>query len=208
MAKYLAIKSVKADEKLARFLKTTKKELNTLFSFKAKDPLLFFVNQREDFDSIVGRKTENWLVGFARYNNIYIFDPQVYARESSHKKEEFWQTLKHEFSHVYYTQITKSEYPFWLNEGFACHISGKKVIGKASDKKILLNVFSYFDSKDCNIYLVGHFWVEFLIKKFGKKKLVELIKSINSRTNNHHFANSFYKIYGFKFDRNCFLKFF
>jgi len=106
-------------------------------------------------DLIWGRKTEAWFVGACKNNNIYILNPNVYEKESSHKKEEFWQILKHEYCHIYYTQITKCHYPFWLNEGLAGYLSGKKLVLKNEHKGKLLNIFSYYDKVDSNVYLVG-----------------------------------------------------
>ncbi len=169
--------------------------------------MLFFINQREDLNLVWGEKTEDWFVGACKNNNIYIFDPKVYDKESSHRKEEFWQTLKHEYCHIYYTQITKSHYPFWLNEGLACYLSGKKLVLKDGFKNKLFNIFSYYNKTDSNVYMIGQFWVEYLLKNFGKKKLLELINSIKPEMRNHQFAKEFYKIYGLKFNKDTFSKF-
>lgn len=158
-------------------------------------------------DLIWGKKTEKWFAGAAKNNCIYIFNPNVYDKESGHKKEHFWQTLKHEYCHIYYTQLTKSHYPFWLNEGLASRLSGKKLVLKEDYKDMLLNIFSYFDKVDSRIYTVGQFWVEFLIKKFGKKKFIKLINCIRFISNDRQFADNFYKIYGVKFNKSSFTRF-
>lgn len=155
---------------------------------------------------IWGKKTEKWFVGAAKNNNIYIFNPKVYAKESTHKKEKFWETLKHEYCHTYYNQVTKSIYPLWLNEGLASHVSGKKLILKKDGSYELLDVFRYYDKMDRGCYMVGQFWVEYLIKKYGKKRLVELINSCAGNMNQHKFTSMFKKIYGFKFDKQTFIK--
>ena len=157
-------------------------------------------------DFIWGRKTERWFAGAFKNNSIYIFNPKVYSKESSHKKEEFWQTLKHEYCHFYYTRITKSHYPIWLNEGLASTLSGKKILVKDEQKPILLNVFNYFDKVDKEAYLVGQFWVEFIIKKYGRKKFLNLIKSFDSNFGQKQFNKIFYSVYGFKFNKKSFSK--
>ncbi|MFA4831606.1 MAG: hypothetical protein WC862_05750 [Patescibacteria group bacterium] len=203
---YLTVKSTKANKKLTSFLEATKKELNTFFNFEINEPLLFFIDQRKELDLIWGKKTEKWFVGAAKNNNIYIFNPNVYARESTYKKEKFWETLKHEYCHIYYSQITKSYYPFWLNEGLASYVSGKKLAVKRDDKDKLLGVFKYYDKMDKGCYLVGQFWVEYLIKKFGKKRLVKLIKSMPGGMNKNKFAEVFNEIYGIKFNKKTFIE--
>lgn len=197
------------DQQLKLFIKDVKKEFDVFFDFKIKDPTLYFVASRKDFDLIVGRKTENWLVAIARANSIYILDRKIFAKESNHKKEEFWLTLKHEYSHIYYSQITKSHYPGWLNEGLASHLSGKKIIVKEKDQAQLLNVFDYYKKGGHNAYGISQYWVEFLLKEYGQKKLIKLIKSldIKEELSSNYFNQQFYKIYGFRFDKKTFAKF-
>jgi hypothetical protein len=198
-----------ADKKLELFIKDIKKEFDVFFDFKIKDPSLYFVASRKDFDLIVGRKTENWLVAIVRANSIYILDRKIFAKESNHKKEEFWLALKHEYSHIYYSQIIKSHYPIWLNEGLASHLSGKKIIVKEKDQKQLLNVFGYYKKSGKDVYTVSQYWVEFLLKEYGHEKLIQLIKSldIKAELSSSYFNQQFYKIYGFSFNKKTFAKF-
>jgi len=204
---YLTIKSAQANKKLAKFLESTKNELDNFFEFKIVEPLIFFLDNRGEMDLIWGKKTEHWFVGAFKNNSIFIFNPEVYSKESSHKKEEFWITLKHEYCHACYTQITKSHHPVWLNEGLASYVSGKKlVLGNGYESK-LLNVFDYFNHVDKDVYMLGQFWVEFLIKKYGRKKFLKLIKSFNGQFDSRQFMKNFYDIYNFKFNKQTFSKF-
>jgi len=154
-----------------------------------------------------GRETEKWFVGAMKNNSIYIFHPDVFAQVSSHPEEKFWETLKHEYCHAYYTQITKMHYPFWLNEGLASHLSGKKIFLSDGYRDKLLNVFDYFDKMDKDGYMIGQYWVEYLLQNFGKDKLVELIKNIKLGADNAKFSELFFNIYDFKFDKNTFEKY-
>jgi len=185
----------------------TKKELDIFFGFKAPEPLLFLLDNREDLDLVWGKKTERWFVGAFKNNSIFILNYKVYSKESSHKAEEFWQTLKHEYCHYYYTQITRSHYPVWLNEGLASYISGKKLILTDDYKAKLLDIFDYFDRVDKGAYAIGQFWVEYLIKKYGKRKFLKLINSFDAQFDRQQFIFKFYQVYGFKFSRDSFLEF-
>jgi len=71
----------------------------------------------------------------------------------------------------------------------------------------LLNVFSYFDKSDRDVYPVGQFWVEYLLKKFGNKKFLTLINSFSYGFTSQDFNRNFYKIYGFRFNKKEFSKF-
>lgn len=179
--KYLVLKSKKFSKKLEEFVKKTKLDLDDFLGCDFAIPLIFFIN-----------------------NSIYIFNPEVFASETTHDKKEFWQIFKHEYFHVYFSQITRGHYPHWLNEGLACYFSGKKLVLKDADKENLLNVFMYYDKSDKGIYAVGQFWVEYLIGKFGQAKMVELIKNTATVKNSHQFARLFNRVYGFKFNKNSF----
>lgn len=203
----LQVKLIEANEELAKFLESTKNELDIFFEFKTVEPLIFFLDSRKELDLIWGKETERWFVGAFKNNSIYIFNPEAYVTESSHKKEEFWITLKHEYCHACYAQITKSRYPVWLNEGLASYISGKKLLLTNDNREKLLNIFDYFDYVDKGAYIIGQFWVEFLIKGYGKGKFLKLIKSFSSKFGYQEFSEIFYSVYGFKFDKETLSKF-
>ena len=208
MERCFNLKSAKPDKKLKRFLAEIKKELDNFFAFQIKEPTLFFANNRADFDLLFGRKTEQWLVGVAKNNNIFMFDQKNYAKESSHQTKDFWQTLKHEYCHIYYSQITTGGNPLWLNEGVACYLSGKKLIIGENTKKKLLNIFDYFSQFPGDAYVPSQFWVELLIKKYGAKRLVTLIKALNikEQLTPSKFAKTFFEVYGLKFNKTEFTK--
>lgn len=203
---YFILQSKRFSKKLEEFIKTTKRELENFLNYEAGYPLIFFINSRKEMDLIWGKKTEKWFVGASKNNSIYIFDPKVFASESTHKKDEFWQVFKHEYFHVYFAQITKGHFPRWLNEGLACYFSGKKLVLKDGDRKNLLNIFIYYEGSDKGLYAVGQFWVEYFIKKFGRGKMVELIKNTATVKNSRQFASLFNRIYGFKFNKSSFTK--
>jgi hypothetical protein len=192
---------------MEKILEEINQELSLFFNFKAEQPLLFLVDNREDMDLIWGKKTEDWFVGAFKHNSVYIFNPEIFEKVSSHKIEEFRQILKHEYCHAYYARLTNGYRPLWLNEGLACFLSGKKLILKDDYKDKLLDIFSYFDKTNSDIYKVGQYWVQFLLEKFGKKKFINLIKAMRLISTERQFSDKFYEIYSFKFNRSSFQEF-
>ena len=196
------------DNIVSDFIKAIQLEFNEFFQIKlSPEPLLFFLYERDDMNLIWGRETEKWFVGAMKNNSIYILHPDIFAQASSHPKEKFWETLKHEYSHYYYTQITKKHYPSWLNEGLASYLSGKKLFLSDGYKDKLLNIFDYYNKMDKNGYMISQYWVEYLLQNFGKDKFVELIKKIDQDTDSSKFAELFSNIYDFSFDKKPFGKF-
>ena len=190
---------------LENFLEKTKKELDKFFKIKMEKPFVFLINSRRDFDKIRGIKTEKWQVGFAERYNIFIMNLKVYTKESCHKNaKDFWKTLKHEFCHLYFNKVAKTNRPFWLNEGTACYLTGQNII--KPQKEEVLNIFKYHNKSDSLIYQLSTFWVRILIKKFGRNKFCNLIKSINGNPGKNFFAANFRKIYGINYSKKDFGK--
>jgi len=194
MQQYFEADLTKTNKKIEGFLISVRKELNSFFGIKMWQPFVILVNSRKDIDRMHGRKTEDWLVGWTSGCNIFILKPKVFTKESSHKdREYFWKVLKHEYCHLYFKQMTSIDYPAWLNEGLACYLAKQKKTPPSN--KEALEIFKYYKKLDKNIYRIGYFWVNFLIKKFGKNKLMELIKSLKPQITEKQFAQNFYRIY-------------
>lgn len=195
----------KFNKKMANFLKSTQKKLDDFYNTSIEQPSVFFIDSRKEIDKIWGRKTEEWFSAWAKDRNIYILNPKVYPKESNHKDiKHFWQSLKHEYCHLYYRKITGAGYPKWLNEGLANYLASQ--VKKKPTKEEALKVFDYYKKIDWQIYNIGYFWVKLLIEKYDKKKLVILINSINSQTIEKEFAEKFYQIYKFHYSRTDFEK--
>ncbi|MFH1428098.1 MAG: hypothetical protein ABIG60_06285, partial [Patescibacteria group bacterium] len=96
--------------------------------------------------------------------------------------------------------------PKWLNEGLCCYLADQ--VKKKPTKKEALRVFDYYQKTDWRIYDIGYFWVKLLIDKFGKKKLLKLLKKIDSQATEKEFTEIFYQVYGFKFSKKEFNKIF
>lgn len=197
------IKPTKQNKKMDKFLQLAQEELNHFFKIKMEQPFIFFIDSRQEIDKIWGKKTEGWLTGWVKQNNIFILNPNIYTCESDHKNiKHFWQTLKHEHCHLYYKQLTGINYPKWLNEGLACYLSGQ--IKSPPDKSEALTIFQYHQKTDWRVFKIGYFWVNLLLKRFGGKKMLMLLKSLNFNTTQQQFCMSFYKIYGFHFTKKDF----
>ena len=118
------VKPNKKNQKINKFLSETKKELSDFFNIKVEQPNIFFLDSRKDINKTWGRKMPEWSSGWAKNSNIFILNPKIYTKESSHKKiEHFWKTIKHEYCHLYFKKLTGTSYPKWLNEGLACYLA-------------------------------------------------------------------------------------
>jgi len=202
MPSHFILKIEKNNSKLNRFLLAAEKELPDFFGVNIQRPNIFFLDSRKVIDEIRRKKTESWLCAWARNGNIYILNPKIYTKESSHTSEHFWKTIKHEYCHLYFKQLTGISYPAWLNEGLACYLAGQ--VNKAPTASQAVKVFDYFQKSDKYIYSIAYFWVKLLIEKFGGKKLLELLKQLKPELSEQEFKLIFYKIYKIKFSNKYF----
>lgn len=190
---------------IEKFLRRSKRDLKGLFGVDIPLPAVFLLKSRKEIDAIFGKKTESWMVGWAKDNVIFILHPDFFAKESDHKNpEHFWKVLKHEYCHLYFQKATDAHHPQWLNEGLACHLAGQ--IKKAPSKKEALKVFSYFQNSDKNIYSIGYFWVALLMKKFGKKKMQTLLKNLQPSMTQSQFKKAFYGAFKVRYSKSDFIK--
>jgi len=172
------------------------KELGDFFGFEL-EPKVIIVKDRDEIDKLLGYKTENWLVGWADKDSIYILDKDNYEKESIHKysDENYSKLIKHELAHVFFLNLSnnKSE-PDWLWEGLSLYLAEQN-----KDKPLKLeNFLEYYEKKDQGVFKESGWAVQFLIEKFGKEKLIELIKSLAQVKDKNDFYKQFNKLYGFE----------
>lgn len=192
----------KKDKFLERIYKKAMRELNVFYelNWKYGKPAIILWKRRKDYDKIRRQKTKRynraWASGFA----IYVLDRKFVEKESNHKysKESYFALIKHELSHEYFRILSGGRFkPLWLNEGVAVFVSNQNKLKGFSILKFdnFLNYYNHFEKKRYN---ESGFAVEILIEKFGKKKLLELIKGLSRINSEKEFKKLFKKIYRFE----------
>ena len=173
-------------------------EINWVFNV----PKIFFVDNRKQIDDFRGEKTNGWLVGWTRNGrDVYVLKNERIEKESLHKKlpeEEYSALIKHELSHCF--QRVLSDFckwiPKWLWEGLAIYTSGQNSFKKKVNKfETFLDFYDQGFSE--GIYKGSGFAVELLVNKFGKEKLLSLIKNLKNYQSKELFEEAFEKEYCF-----------
>ncbi len=164
-------------------------------------PKIVLLKDRKTIDLLRARKTEPWLVGWANgeMRIVFVLDRRSLGKYSSHKysKEHYSSLIKHELSHLFYKILTGDKRgPVWLSEGVAIYTSGQhKSRTVPSEFKNFLTFYSHGGS---GVYAESGFVVEILVRNFGKNKLLKLIKSLRSISDEKQFNRVFKRIYGFQ----------
>src|SRR3989344_413717 len=207
MQRLLEIRQAQQNNKVKKYLRLTKKEWERFFGITINTLSIYFIDSRKEIDKIWGKKTERWLTAWASENNsIFILNPRVYVKESDHKNiDHFWKTLKHEYCHLYFKKLTHgANHPKWLNEGLACYFARQEK--PKPSRHEALKLFNYFKKTDKDIYKISYFWVSLLIKKYGLRKLLRPIKSLDPNITQKKITVIFYRIYKLKYSKKQFEK--
>jgi hypothetical protein len=187
------------NNKVKSFYDKAMKELIDFYGVNWVDnaPVIYLADSRNDFDLVLGYKTEDWVVGkVLDYNKLLLLSPDSYEKESRHKysDDEYYSLLKHELSHLFYMIFTKGKGPVWLDEGFAIYTSGE-LVRKDKPKKFT-NFLKYYSHEDEGTYDEVGFVVEGLIEKYGKKEVIDFLKILPNVNSEDEFKGEFEKYFG------------
>lgn len=115
--------------------------------------------------------------------------------------------MVHVFTKIYSGIFNKSIEPDWLWEGLATYLSGQN---KTPQNHRQLNEFlQHYSQNNKNLntyYKESGLAIEFLVKNFGKQRILKLIKSLRTINSEIEFDMKFEKIYGFKLNYKNFQK--
>lgn len=169
---------------------------------------LTLVYSREEMNSLIGYKTASWFVGYAGFSNeIFILSPSVFDKESNHSKRDFRKVLCHEICHLFIRQARNSYEPVWLEEGLAYCVAGQKSRLRNSNP-IFNNPKALFlidtrtrwnktiSSQPDVPYALAFLFVNFLIRRYNKNRVIKLLMSLGTRYNKKSFCQKFRKVYG------------
>ncbi|MFZ3077473.1 MAG: hypothetical protein WA139_03400 [Candidatus Aenigmatarchaeota archaeon] len=191
------------NSKLSKAYEKSMSELDNFFKINWKNnrPNVFLVRNRKTINFLQDKKTENWLVGWVNGKDVYLLSDKTYEKESCHKysNEEYFALLKHELAHCFSNMVSHfSQKPVWLLEGISIFLSGQNNF-KAKPERLGKFIDSY-DKLEKEVYLEAGFAVEFLVRKYGREKIIELMKKLKNSNSKEDFANLFKSVYSFELD--------
>lgn len=187
----------KDDTKSDRMIKIIQKNypsLKAFFGFEIAPIKIHLLYSRAEIDKYWGSKTPIWMSGFIKgKNKIYVLSLLVCRKVSCHLEGTINKIVVHELVHLFIKKINKS--PFgWLSEGLALFLA-KQIKGKSikrEDWKFLAKAGFITNSKlawtkvaSRSGYQASYLLVSFLLKQYGKNKLMKLLK-INANEKNVH----------------------
>lgn len=191
------------DKFIERVFHQSMKDLGKFYGINwiRNKPKIMLVKNRREIDLLKSNKTEPWLVAWADSNAriVFILDPKNFEKQSSHRysHEHYAELIKHEISHLFYNILSSYKRgPVWLSEGTALYTAGQNKT-KIRPKRFE-NFLTFYNKGGQGVYAEPGFAIELMVQKFGKYKLLELIKSLTNVNNEKKFNQIFYKIYGIR----------
>ena len=183
------------------------KKLKRFFKLPFFPIKVFLAYSRKEFDNFIGRKTALWEVGSANCpkNEVCLLSPLIFEKESTHKKGDFPRVLTHELAHLFTYRLYPFYEPRWLREGLAYFIAGQGKPDFRQRVNLLVSNGDFLSRIDTakswrenlyhGAYHLSFLWVSFLIKKFGKERMLELFKKINFPYEKKKFDEVFIQVY-------------
>lgn len=168
-------------------LNSITKDISNFFNIKKIENIeLIIVESREEYNKLAEqRQTPRWEVGCCKNGKIILFSPDAMEKESTHKKEEFYQILTHETTHCFLkmNSIQCKNIPPWFDEGLAGFIAKqyKTEEGKFKLPKGILNLLEITTYNKWNMlgqpYVLSYLFIYYINKEYPKQ-LEQLIKQL------------------------------
>lgn len=195
------------DAFLEKIYTDSMRDLNDFYEINwvRNTPTIVIVEDRKTINIMRQEETPDWNVGWINGNMGWacVLDRNNFEKESSHKykPETYKATVKHELSHLFYGILCgRANKPDWLWEGTATYTSGQNKFKKSVTK--FKEFLEFYEKSGGGVYYESGFFVQFLVEKFGKQKLLDLIKSLKNIKTKEELEQLFSKQYGFNLTYN------
>jgi len=166
--------------------------LRCFFGFEIAPIKIHLLYSRDAINKVWGAKTPIWMCGFVKgRNKIYVLSPLICRKVSQHTENAIYKVVIHELVHLFIKKMNKSPLG-WLNEGLslflAKQIKDKSI--KRADWKFLMKCgfitnpeLKWTKIGNRSGYKASYLLVIFLMKQYGKNKLMKLL-NINANKRN------------------------
>lgn len=195
-------KSKKGAKELRRIVEKGTRRNEKFFGSSIPSLAVVLLNTREEIDNQMKRKTPNWVVGGfdSQKNYVFILAPWAFEKESCHPKRSFPKVLIHEISHLFIGQVHPFSVPRWLVEGLASYLAEQKRPLVSISLELLNSPFliklssssGWNENANKGAYPISYYWIEFLINKYGKEKMLKFILKLRK---NQEIKDAFKQIY-------------
>lgn len=160
---------------------------------KLEDLIVCVHKNRKEFDKKLNRKTKLWHIANISNREIDIIHFDAFEKETSHKKEDFLPTLKHEIAHLFIDKKTDGKaVPKWLDEGLASYVSEQyknikhSIYIEEGFCEKLGTPKGWSECSDYYAYDTASLFVTFLASKYTLDKIMKILSELEK---NYYYPN-------------------
>lgn len=174
-------------------------------------PKVFLVANKKTIRDLREGRVASWVQGWVdgKTSTVFILDRK--RRLSKREIEGLYSGLLHELAHLFFLKVSGTNddpLPVWLWEGTSLFLDGHTEQGKwnsVTPPKRFEDFLGYYSvhklpgkEHEEGVYKESGFVVDLLATKFGKGKLLRLIRSLGRIRARSEFYREFKKVYGFE----------
>ena len=179
--------------KLRDLIIKTYNDVSVCFGCELNNLTVCVHKNRKEFDKKLNRKTKLWHIASAHNGEMDIIHFNAYEKETSHKKEDFLPTLKHEIAHLFIDKLAGGNaIPRWLNEGLASFVSDqhKNIKHSIYIEESFCDKFGdpkgWDEYSDYSAYDTASLFVNFLTEKYTLGKITNFLSKLDK---NYYYPN-------------------
>ena len=165
-------------------------------------PEIWIVENGETNKSLQGKNYQNWVKGWgSRHKGIYLLRQEIIKKETGadYDDKKYKSLIIHELAHCFFDVATNGKRnPKWLPEGLSLYLAEQLKEKWHPKPKKFTDFLNYFNQSK-EVYKESGWAIKFLIDKFGKEKLLRLLKEIKETDGKNYnediFKSLFEKVY-------------
>ncbi|MBU2638007.1 MAG: hypothetical protein KJ955_03475 [Nanoarchaeota archaeon] len=204
---YTIISSNKISKDIKSKCAKSYKKNRVFFKTECKGIKIRIANTETEFKKLASKFYQPWVKGVGLKGNfVAIRSPQLY--ENCYKKHggtrKFELLLTHELNHIFAHKLKLYSGPYWFTEGMAMYVAGQ-VPGKEYTTPFKISADSLFYRLDmkklrADMYGMQYLAVKELISRYGKLKLLKLIRLYRKGMKKAEYERKFKSIYGVSYE--------
>ncbi|MDO8570910.1 MAG: basic secretory protein-like protein [Candidatus Daviesbacteria bacterium] len=178
-------------------------EANKLFFGQDVEIKINIIYKREEMNQVQGRKTDDWIVGTARNDQITIFSPEVFDKVSNHSRSDFNFVLTHEITHIFTDKMYGFKFPVWFKEGLAGYVAEQYKQSTINTENVqdFQMLHGYKDWQEHPNYRQAYSFINYIVKNAGKDKLFEFCSKLEEKESYEDFCQKFKENFGDDLDK-------
>jgi hypothetical protein len=187
--KILAGSPAKNTKRIYTVLADAQKHLNRWYEMDVALPAVIILQDRKSIAAYWGERRPSWNIAWADRGTIFILDWSIMKLEGRSRKG--WEkVLVHEYAHLYTGGLAGRQLPRWLNEGLSCFHADQR---RTATREKVEQYFSQSQPPSTDAYAVGYVMVNAILKKFGRKKFLQLLRGFSAYEEHGHLQEIFKK---------------